>query len=79
MKKHVQEEFKKIPKNIDKLIENEELNIINDDYDEDNEIMPEDLISLTQRANKAFYSGRGNISEDYPSPEDILKEYQEFN
>jgi hypothetical protein len=72
--KHIGEEFKKIPKNIGKLTEEEAL-----DFNEDEEGAPEDLVSITQRTNKAFYKGNGDISREYQSPEEVLKDYQEFN
>ena len=76
MKKYVKEESKKIPKNIGGLIEDEEQSILENE-DEDN--FPEDLVSMTKRTNNAFYKGNGNVSQDDYSPEDILREYQEFN
>lgn len=62
----------KFVRNLDNLREMES------EIDEESDDV-EDLVSVTQRINKAFYNGNGNISGDYRSPEEMLRDYEDFN
>lgn len=72
--KHIGEEFKRIPKNIGSLMENDKFSSIKDDED-----YIEDLVSMTKRTENGYNTGNGNVSQDYESPEEIIRDYEDFN
>jgi hypothetical protein len=79
--KYIPESAKKIPKNISSLIEDEEKNALDNkkadvsrEIDEEEDI-PEDLVSMAKRTERAYNMGNGDISENYESPEEVLRKY----
>lgn len=76
------EKISKINKDLGNLSGNENENFIkpqNEDEDIEEADNIEEVDNMIERTKMAFNRGDGNISDNYLSPEEILREYNSFD